>query len=115
MDWMGLKGLAADVSVEKDALHIYAAFAVQVGAAALFRTSLARWLPWFAVLLVELANEGMDMWFGEEAHIRQWQLDGARHDIINTMILPTLLLLLARYAPGLFRRDPHSSSGTDAT
>ena len=115
MDWMGLKGLAADLSVEKDALHIYAAFAVQAGAAALLRTSLARWLPWFVVLAVELANEWMDVWFGEEAHIQQWQLDGARHDLINTMILPTVILLLARYAPGLFRRDPRPSSASDAT
>ena len=111
MDWTGLKGLAADLSVEKDALHVYAAFIIQVGAAMLFRTSLARWLPWFTVLVVELANEGMDIWFGEEAHVQQWQLNGARHDIINTMVLPTLLLLLARYAPSLFGRRPRLTRG----
>jgi len=112
MDWMGLKGLAADLSVEKDALHVYAAFIVQVGAAALLRTSLARFLPWLAVLGVELANEAMDMWFGEEAHIRQWQLDGAKHDIINTMVLPTILLLLVRFAPRLFRSAASPERGS---
>ena len=108
MDWMGFKGLAADLSIEKDALHIYAAFVVQVGAAMLFRSSLGRWLPWFSVLVLELANEGMDMWFGEEAHIQHWQLVGARHDILNTMILPTALLLLSRHASWLFQPSPPS-------
>jgi hypothetical protein len=42
------------------------------------------------------------MWLGEEAHLKQWQFDGAKHDIINTMILPTALLLLCRYSPRLF-------------
>jgi hypothetical protein len=105
MDWMGLKGLASDLSVEKDAMHVYAAFLIQIGAAALLRTSVARWAPWLIVLAIELANESMDMWFGEEAHIQPWQLYGARHDLINTMILPTLLLVTARYTPWLFRRD----------
>jgi len=109
MDWMGFKGLTVDLSVEKDALHVYGAFIVQIGTAALLRRSVASWLPWLAVLAVELANEGMDMWFGEEAHIQPWQLIGARHDIINTMILPTLLLVLSRSAPWLF----HSRRSVD--
>lgn len=103
MDWMGLKGVAEALSVHKDALHIYAAFVVQIGAAALLRKPLGHWLPWIAVLAVELANEAMDISFGEEVSVRPWQLLGARHDLLNTMILPTLLLLLCRYAPSLFR------------
>lgn len=103
MDWMGLKGLAEAVAVQKDALHIYAGFLIQVLAALLFRRPLGHWLPWVAVLGVELANEAMDFRFGEEARYQEWQWLGARHDLINTMILPTLLLLLCRYAPGLFK------------
>ena len=109
MDWMGLKGVAEALTVHKDALHVYAALVVQIGAAALFRKTLAHWLPWLAVLGVELANEALDIRFGEEAHLQNWQLLGARHDVINTMVLPTLLLLLCRYAPALFGpagRDP---------
>jgi hypothetical protein len=98
-----MKGLAAQLSVAKDALHVYAAFLVQIGAAALLRKSLARWWPWLAVLVVELGNEFLDIQLGEEAHVQPWQLLGASHDIVNTMILPTLLLLLCRYAPHLFR------------
>ena len=102
MDWIGLKDLASDLGLAKDALHVYAAVAIQIAAALLFRRPLGSWLPWFAVLLVELLNEWGDMWFGEEAHIQQWQIDGAKHDILNTMVLPTVLLLLVRFVPSLF-------------
>jgi hypothetical protein len=103
MDWMGLKGLAEALTVQKDALHVYAGFLIQVAAALVFRKSLAHWLPWLAVLAAELANEAMDLRFGEEAQYQEWQWIGARHDLINTMVLPTLLLLLCRFAPALFR------------
>jgi hypothetical protein len=99
---MGLKGLGSDLGLAKDALHIYGAVAIQIAVALLIRRSLAHWLPWFAVLLSELLNEGADMWFGEEARIQPWQIDGAKHDLLNTMVLPTVLLLLVRYAPSLF-------------
>ena len=102
MDWMGLKGLGSELGLAKDALHIYGAVAIQILSALLLRRSLAHWLPWFAVLLVALLIEGGDMWFGEEAHVQQWQIDGAKHDMLNTMVLPTVLLVLARYAPSLF-------------
>ena len=104
MDWMELKTSAEAVTVNMDALHVYAAFAIQVAAAALLRKSLAHWLPWLAVLGAELANEVMDIAFSAEPHVRGWQLASARHDILNTMVLPTLLLLLCRFAPSLFRR-----------
>lgn len=103
MDWMGMKGLAAELTVSKDALHIYASFIIQVAAAALLRKSLAHWLPWLAVLAIEIGNEALDIFFGEEAHVQAWQWAGGRHDLINTMTLPTLMLLLCRYAPTLFR------------
>ena len=103
MDWMGLKDLAADLLIAKDALHIYLAFIIQVSAAVILRRSLASGLPWLVVLLFELVNEGLDMWLGEELQLKRWQLEGAAHDLINTMILPTALLLLCQFAPGLFR------------
>ena len=103
MDWMGMKGLAADLLIAKDALHIYFAFVIQISAAAVLRKPMSNGLPWLAVLALELVNEGLDMWLGEELHLKQWQLVGAAHDLVNTMILPTALLLLCRYSPGLFR------------
>jgi hypothetical protein len=114
MDWMGLKALASDLGLAKDALHIYGAAAIQIAAALLLRRSLANWLPWFVVLLAALLIEAGDMWFGEEAHVQQWQIDGAKHDILNTMVLPTILLALSRYVPSLFnagRPLPKSAAG----
>ncbi len=102
MDWMAFKTYLATLVVEKDALHIYAAVGIQLAVAALSRRSLAHWLPWTVVLAAEIMNEGFDMWFGEEPHIARWQVDGATHDFFNTMALPTLLMLLTRYAPSLF-------------
>ena len=102
MHWNLMKDLAAELFIAKDALHIYFAFVIQVVAALIFRKSLASWTPWLTVLAFELVNEGLDMWLGEEAHLKQWQYDGAKHDIVNTMILPTALLLLCRFAPRLF-------------
>jgi hypothetical protein len=102
MHWNVMKDLAAELVIAKDALHIYFAFVIQVAAALVLRKSLASWAPWLTVLAFELVNEGLDMWLGEEAHLKPWQFDGARHDILNTMILPTALLLLCRYSPRLF-------------
>lgn len=105
---MGLKGLAADLTVAKDALHVYGAFAIQIAAAALLRRPLSSWIPWYIVLALEITNEALDILLGEEAHVQPWQLEGARHDLVNTMVLPTALLLLCRYAPALFRPPPAS-------
>ncbi len=104
MDWLGVKELAAQLGVEKDALHVYGAFLIQITAAILLRRPLSSWIPWFVVLAAALLNEYFDIRFGEEAQVQKWQLLGARHDIVNTMVLPTLLLLLCRCAPFLFAR-----------
>jgi len=106
VDWEAFKNAAANTVVAKDALHIYAAFAVQVLAAAVLRRPLSSWLPWTCVLLAELANECLDIYFSNEPSIQQWQWLGARHDLLNTMALPTALLLLCRYANFLFYKPP---------
>ena len=113
MDWMGLKDLGSELGLAKDALHIYGAVAIQIVSALLFRRSLAHWLPWSVVLIAALLIEGGDMWFGEEARIQQWQIDGAKHDMLNTMVLPTVLLALTRYAPSLFNAVRVSAGETD--
>jgi hypothetical protein len=104
MDWLGVKELASQLGVEKDALHVYGAFLIQVAAGILLRRPLSSWIPWFVVLVAALLNEFLDIRFGGEAQVQEWQLLGARHDLINTMVLPTLLLLLCRYAPFLLTR-----------
>lgn len=102
MDWIDLKDEAARMLLEKDALHIYAALLIQVVAAKLSRRSLGHALPWLWVLTLELINELFDLGRGMEPVLRTWQVVSAVHDIINKMILPTVLLVLCRRAPSLF-------------
>lgn len=114
MDWFSLKDEAARLLFEKDALHIYAALAIQVAAAKLSRRSLGHALPWLWVLALELINEVFDLGRGMEPVVRPWQVVSAVHDIINTMILPSVLLLLVRHAAGLFRwKQPDAAVGSD--
>jgi len=88
--------------LSQDALHIYAAFIIQIAAAALSRRGLAHPLPWLCVLLAELVNEALDVRAlpeGTEADL--W---ASAHDIWNTMLLPTLLFASARLSPWVLRR-----------
>lgn len=112
MDWEQIKeAIAAWTDLERDALHIYAALLLQVASAWLFRKRLAHWLPWACVLAFALGNEWLDM-RGDEL-VEQWELDAAIHDLWNTMLLPTLLLLLVRFAPRLFVK-PEPPAAPDA-
>lgn len=101
LDWQQIKDVIAYYTdLERDALHIYAALLVQVGAALVLRRRLSHWLPWAAVLAFAVGNEGLDS-YGDRL-VEPWELDAGLHDLWNTMVLPTLLLLLARFAPRLF-------------
>ena len=105
-DWLTFKDGLPAVTVHKDALHIYAALIVQVLTAIVFRKSLGSVVPWAAVLVAESVNEALDIFLDEtEPRIQEWQLAGAAHDLVNTLILPTVLLLLVRYVPDLFRHQ----------
>jgi len=102
MDWLSLKNEAERMLLEKDALHIYAALLIQVIAAKLSRRSVGHLLPWFTVLGFELVNELNDIRRGGEPQLMPWQVVSGVHDLINTLVLPTVLLLLCRHAPGVF-------------
>lgn len=103
-DWYALKQLAEHATGwPMDTLHVLAGVLLQLLTAWLLRTSLADWRPWLAVLLLELLNEGYDLW------VERWpslamQLGEGLRDLIGTMLLPTLLLVLARRRPRLLAR-----------
>ncbi len=105
MDWLGIKLELTRMTFEKDALHIYAALAIQVVAAKLSRRSLGHLLPWLSVFGLELVNEAFDILRGGEPRLMPWQVVSGAHDIINTMILPTILMSLCRRDPTLFHWD----------
>ena len=100
MEWAQVKdALEAWTGLERDALHVYGAVGVHVVAALVSRRPLSHILPWLCVLGVEIANELADLFI--DPIIEQWELEGAIHDLWNTMLIPTLILLLTRFAPGV--------------
>lgn len=111
MDWVQIKAMLSETALHKDALHIYAAVAVQVGAAIISRRSLGSIVPWLTVLMAQSGNEYLDLRWGETETVEEWQVAGSLHDMWNTMLLPTVLLLLVRLAPRLF--IPVAKSATD--
>ncbi len=88
-----------------DSLHVIAGVVALLAIAFLFRISVARPWPLLSVLALELINEASDfraeiwpqpgMQFGESAK-----------DVILTMLLPTLIFLVARYRPKLLVQTP---------
>lgn len=101
MTWYQLKeALSLASGLSMDALHVHAGIVGQVGVALVLRRTLASPLPWLAVLAAALANEWSDLSFDIWPN-RQDQYDESVRDIWNTMLMPTLLLLIARFAPHL--------------
>ena len=106
MDWYQVKhGVELFTGLDMDALHVHVGILAQIGVALLMRRSLASPWPWLVLLAAVLANEYYDITYEiwpPDARARQY-MEGVR-DIWNTMLMPTLLLLLCRFAPGLFAR-----------
>jgi hypothetical protein len=103
MQWFEIKNwLELSTGLDRDSLHIYAGVAVQLAVAVIFRRSLANPIPWMFVVVVALANEYYDY-----SHIpvtmnaSQETYDEAVRDIWNTLLLPSALLVIARFYPNL--------------
>jgi cell shape-determining protein MreD len=104
LDWEQVKSaISLWTELERDALHIYAAILVQIAAAALLRRSLASPLPLLVVLAAALLNEALDI--TRDGVFEDWERGAALHDLWNSMLVPTLLALLVRFAPRLFVRE----------
>lgn len=92
----------AHTGLAKDALHIHVALLLFFGAALVFRWKLTSWKPWLVVAVAALAGEAWDLRdslvFGTPVR------PGANlHDLWNTMLWPSAILLMAR-ATRVFRR-----------
>jgi hypothetical protein len=83
-----------------DTLHVLAGVLLQLLIAAVLRRSLASGRVWLVLLLLELANEAYDLWFERWPSLAMQLGEGLR-DVISTMVLPTILLLVARTWPRL--------------
>jgi hypothetical protein len=91
------------LGLAKDALHIYVALIVFFGACLVFRWRVTQWKPLAAVLAAALLGEAWDLRDSLVYHTRV-NLWGNGHDIWNTMLAPTMLMLAARYTT-VFRRS----------
>jgi hypothetical protein len=113
MDWHQVKEWAEHASgLDMDALHVHGGVALQILFALILRRPLSSPWPWLGVAAAEAANEVYDYTY-EVWPDRSIQLAEGIRDGWNTMVIPTLLLLLCRYAPALLvgRR---LTSGADA-
>jgi thiol:disulfide interchange protein len=89
--------LVDNLHLAKDALHIYVALAVFFGACFLFRWKASQWKPLLAVLAVACAGE---IWDLHDTLAAALPVDPAGHakDIANTLLVPAIIVLLARYS-----------------
>lgn len=87
-EWaMALTGLS------KDALHVHASLLLVFVAAWLTRRPLGSLLPWSVVLALTLLNELLD--YLSDTDVADWQA-ASLHDVANTMLWPTALIIAAR-------------------
>jgi hypothetical protein len=110
LDWEQVKStISIWTQLERDALHIYAAILLQIGSAALLRRNLASPLPWLTVLAFALLNEVLDI--TRDGVFEAWERAASLHDLWNTMLVPTILALVVRFAPGVVTRkaEPEKS------
>lgn len=89
-------------AVSNDGLHVIIGVLAWVVLALLVRRPLGSWRPWFALVLVLLWNELVDL------TTEQWPNPGEQYgeaakDLLLTLFVPTVLLFAVRYRPDLFR------------
>ena len=97
MTWVEFKELVGFYTgLERDALHVHAALLLYILAMGLFRRSRRSRIPWLAVLAIELANEGYDIHHNWDDGL-EWAVSSSVKDLWNTMLWPTVLLLVGRY------------------
>jgi len=94
--------LVTHLGLAKDALHIYVALAIFLGACLLFKWKASEWKPWALVLAAALLGEAWDL---RDRVIYDIPVRLAENwkDVWNTMLIPTVLLLATRYSK-IFRR-----------
>lgn len=101
-----LNPLKTDLSqllhLSKDALHVHLGLLIMLLAMIILRKSPASLVPWLCVLALELTNEVLDLLPWHRGQLELSFLGGLK-DIVNTMLWPTIILVLARYTKVLRR------------
>ncbi len=102
-----------------DGLHVIVGILLQLAVARLLRRDLSSLAAWLVVLVVTLLNEVNDL------RVEQWPDPGMQYgegakDIVLTLVVPTILLILARWrgdwlvAGATRRRKPQRSQAQES-
>jgi hypothetical protein len=96
--------LIEHVGLAKDALHVHIGLLLFVGSALLFRWPLRSWKPWAVAFAAALIGEAWDLRDSLSYHTRIdfW---ANFHDVWNTMLWPSLFVVLARTTSLFGRAD----------
>lgn len=106
MTWFEAKMfLEHSVSVSPDALHVIAGAIIFLVCARLFRCSISSWRVWAALFCLNFFNEFVDLW-AERWPDPARQYGQGMKDLLLTLTVPTILVLVARYAPTLLAPPP---------
>lgn len=97
--------LERSLSFSDDAVHVFIGVLIQISVASILRLSVAHWRPLFAVVFLEVANEGLDISY-EIWPSPSMQLGESLKDVLLTLTLPLVLFLASRWNPSIFFRPP---------
>ncbi|MGK2908452.1 MAG: hypothetical protein ACSLE1_01405 [Sphingobium sp.] len=97
------------VGFSSDALHAQVGMLVFIGCNYMLRGRSSLLLPWLLLFGIELTNEALDM--SRPPGSLESDLGSSLHDIVNTMFVPTVMLLLWR--PPLQCRTATPNSDTN--
>lgn len=86
--------IANDTGLANTILHIHAGMLILMAARVVTRRSLGTFVPFAAVLILELANEIID-----RVNHGSWRWDDTTSDLVNTLFWPFLLSLAIRLRP----------------
>lgn len=95
--WAKQKLILGDsLRVSPDALHVHASVLFLAAFAAVFRRPFADGRAWLALLAIETANEALDLML-DGMGSTEATLGSGLHDLVNTMIAPTVLAVTMRF------------------
>ena len=97
------------VTIDHDALHIIVGLLVWLAICFVTRRTIDSWRPWLWLFALILWNEAVDLWT-ELWPDAGMQFGEGLKDLLLTMLVPTVLLVLARYWPRILAVDAAPAS-----
>jgi hypothetical protein len=82
------------VGLSPDAMHVHVGVVLLLVVALVTHRRMDHWAPWLIVLMIECCNEFIDLNQSEGSIENNWP--ASQHDMINTMVLPTAIMIYAR-------------------